>query len=98
MSEIESSGGVSPWRTVLTGAFVALLQTVAFVYAMHRGFTNEGASAFGSLCTWSTCVALGVAVKALGEHLSNGSGIKGAISALLTSTQPGQPAPNDPKP
>lgn len=93
MSESQPANVPAAWRTVLTAAFVASLQTGAFVYGTHRGWTPEGAVAFGSLCIWSTSVAVGQAFKSLGEHLGNGSGVKGAWAALTSDTKPGEPAP-----
>lgn len=90
MSESLPASAPAAWRTVLVSGFVALLQTGAFAYGTHHGWTAEGAMAFGSLCVWSTTVAIGQAFKALGEHLGNGSGIKGAIAALTSDTKPGE--------
>jgi len=83
----------SPWRTVLTAAFVVTLQTLGFLYGTHHGWTAEGAVAFGSLCVWSSSVAVGQALKSLGQSLGGGSGIKGAVAALMTDTKPGEAAP-----
>jgi len=93
LSESLPANVPAAWRTVIVSAFVASLQPGAFVYGSHRGWTVEGAMAFGSLCVWSPAVAIGQAAKALGEHLGNGSGLKGAISSLMTQTKPGEAAP-----
>lgn len=99
MSEIETSTTpISPWRTVIACTVICVLQLVAFIYATHKGFDMNSAQAFGQLCMWTTVAALAVAGKALGEHLSNGTGIKGALSALISNTPAGSPAPSDVKP
>lgn len=93
MSDSQPSNVPAAWRTVLVTVLVAGMQTGAFIYGAHKGFTPEGAMAFGSLCLWSTSAAVGQALKALGEHLGNGSGVKGAIAALTGETKPGEAAP-----
>lgn len=92
MSELDTPA-VAAWRTVIATLAIALLQFVGFLYGTHHGWTNESASAYGSLCTWTTAAAIGVSAKALGEHLGSGSGWRGAVSALMTDTKPGQAAP-----
>lgn len=97
MSELdERIPAVAAWRTVIATVLIALLQFVGFLYGTHHGWTNESAAAYGSLCTWTTAAAIGVAAKALGEHLGSGSGFKGAISSLMSDTKPGDPAPVKP--
>jgi hypothetical protein len=83
----------SPWRTVIASLGICAMQLAGFLYLVRHGVTMESASAFGSLCTCSTGIALGLSVKALGEHLGNGAGVKGALSALMSETKPGEPAP-----
>ena len=84
---------LNPWRTVITTLAVCAMQTCAFAFADRHGWTVDGATAFGSLCLWSTIAATGQAAKALGEHLGNGSGLKGALASLMTDAKPGTPAP-----
>lgn len=92
MSELDTDvPAVTAWRTVIATCFIAAIQFGGFLYGTHRGWTQESAGAFGSLCTWTTAAAIGVAAKALGEHLGSGSGLKGAAAALLTSAKPGDP-------
>ena len=85
---------LSPWRTVLTVLVVCALQLAGFLALVHHGpVSAEAATAFGALCLWSTIAATGEAAKSLGEHLGNGSGVKGALAALMTDRKPGEPAP-----
>lgn len=94
MSESLPGNAPAAWRTVLTTIVVVGLQTIAFVVMVEHGdVSSNAATAFGALCLWSTTAAVGQAVKALGEHLGNGSGAKGALSALMSDTKPGDPAP-----
>jgi hypothetical protein len=81
----------SPWRTVIASMGICAMQLAGFLFLVRHGVTMESAAAFGSLCTCSTGVALGLSVKALGEHLGNGTGVKGALSALMTNAKPGDP-------
>lgn len=99
MSESEDGkeSALGAWRTIAIVAFELLLLALVYGYAAHRGFTAESAMAFGSLCTAATASVGAVALKALGEHLGNGSGLKGALSALMSDTKPGDPAPVKPQ-
>lgn len=93
MSESQPANVPAAWRTVILTGGVVLLQALAYGAGTWKGWTNEGAAAYGSLCMWSTVAACGVAAKALGEHLGNGAGLKGAIAALTSETKPGEAAP-----
>lgn len=93
MSESQPANVPAAWRTVMLTGGVVLLQTLAYGLGTWKGWSNEGAAAYSSLCMWSTVAACGVAAKALGEHLGSGSGLKGAVSSLMSDTKPGEPAP-----
>ena len=92
MSESQPANAPAAWRTVILTAFALLLQALCFVWCSKRGFDAFSAQAFGSLCTAGTAACAAVALKALGEHLGNGSGLRGALSALTTDTKPGEAA------
>lgn len=94
MSELDaSSPAVAAWRTVILTGFMLALLAACYSWAVKHGLDAFSAQAFGSLCTAGTASCAAVALKALGEHLGNGSGIKGALSALVSDTKPGDPAP-----
>jgi hypothetical protein len=84
------------WRTVVTALVVGGFQTAAFVYGTRHGWSEQGASAFGSLCLWSTVAAAGQAARSSIESLAVGGGLKGALAALTTATKPGDPPPAPP--
>lgn len=94
MSELDNnSPAMAAWRTVILTAFMLLLVSACFAWGVHHGFDLSSAQAFGALCLCGTGAVTSVALKALGEHLGNGSGIKGALSALVNDTKPGDSAP-----
>lgn len=94
MSELDTNApAVAAWRTVILTGFMLLLLAICYAWGAKRGFDAFSMQAFGSLCTAGTASCAAVALKALGEHLGNGTGIKGALSALVSDTKPGQAAP-----
>lgn len=93
MSELDvNAPAVAAWRTVILTGFMLLLLAACYSFAVKHGLDAFSAQAFGSLCTAGTASCAAVALKALGEHLGNGSGVKGAISSLMSNTKPGDPA------
>lgn len=92
MSESQPSSAPAAWRTVAITAFMLILVAGCFAWGVSKGFDAFSAQAFGSLCLCGTTATAAVALKALGEHLGNGSGWKGALSSLMNETKPGEPA------
>lgn len=97
MSESQPSSAPAAWRTVAITAFMLILVAGCFAWGVAKGFDAFSAQAFGSLCMCGTTATAAVALKALGEHLGNGSGWKGALAALTTDAKPGDPLPEKQK-
>lgn len=88
MTESQPASAPAAWRTVAITAFALVLETAAFIYGARRGFDAFSSAAFGSLVMAGTVKVASVAAKALGEHLGNGTGWKGMVSALMTDVKP----------
>lgn len=89
MSENDNQTSFAAWRTIIITAYMLTLETGAFLYGLRHGYDAFSAAALGSYCTAMTTGVGFVAFKALGEHLGSGSGIKGAVAALMTDAKPG---------
>lgn len=97
MSESQPSSAPAAWRTIAITAFMLILLAGCFAWGVERGFNAFSAQAFGSLCLGGAAAVAAVAAKASIEHLGGGSGLKGALSALMTDAKPGDPSPEKPQ-
>lgn len=91
---------ISQWRTVGVAVFGCVLLVVAFITIAVLATPKDGVLAlpdvarlFDALTDAVVWLIAAVALKASVEHLGRGSGVRGAVRALLTDTQPGGGAP-----
>ncbi len=87
---------VSQWRTVAVVLVAIAVLFWAFRLAVHEPGSRD---LFAVLRDGVVLLVATIATKSLGQYLGAGGGVKGAISALLTSAPPGgAPAPPPPQP
>lgn len=84
---------ITQWRSVGFAAFVMLVLTAAFLWAVVSGkASSDVAVMFGSLCTSGWIVVAFAFGKSLGEKAADGAGLKGMARVLMTDQKPGDPA------
>ncbi len=77
------------FRTFLF-SLLALGFLLAGLYLCLR-YPGAGVAIFTAFAGAVVCIVGAVATKSTFEHLSNGTGFKGAIASLLTDAKPGEP-------
>lgn len=87
----------SPWRTIVAVLALALLTAGELAVCVLVGKSDVAARCFETAAWANVGLAGFLSAKATIQHAATGSGIKGAIAAIMTAVKPGDPAP-EPEP
>lgn len=80
------------WRTVITILFLGVLLLLALVVCVRSG-SDMAAKVFTDFAWGIVFLGAAQAGKSTAQALGHGSGVRGAIAALMTSAKPGEAAP-----
>ena len=58
------------WRTVVTALASNIMLVISFMFAVRHGIDAQVAAAFGSLCFFTSVIAVGQAGKSAAEHFA----------------------------
>lgn len=78
------------WRTVITILFLGVLLLLALVVCVRAG-SDMAAKVFTDFAWGIVFLGAAQAGKSTAQALGQGSGVRGAIAALMTDAKPGQP-------